>query len=132
MRVVAGSHAIVWFTQRSTQLSDRASGALRDAARSEGITVSVATFVDLWYVTQTTQAVTSPDLARLRAVIERSGRVDVHALDLAVADLYTAIPRSVLSDPWDRFIVATPQVLSVPLVTRDGAIRDADLVETIW
>lgn len=132
MRVVADSHAIVWFTQRSTQLSDRAAGALRDAARSEGITVSVATFVDLWYVTQTTQALTSADLARLRAIIERSRHVDVHVLDLAVADAYTAIPRSVLSDPWDRFIVATAQVLSVPLVTRDGAIRDADLVETIW
>lgn len=132
MRVVADSHAIVWFTQRSTQLSDRAVTVLRDAARSEGITISVATFVDLWYVTQTTQAVTSPDLARLRDLIERSRRVDVHALDLAVADAYTAIPRSVLSDPWDRFIVATAQVLSVPLVTRDGAIRDADLVETIW
>jgi PIN domain nuclease of toxin-antitoxin system len=132
VRVVADSHAIVWFTQRSTQLSDRAASVLRDAARSEGITVSVATFVDLWYVTQTTQAVTSPDLARLRDVIERSRRVDVHALDLTLADAYTAIPRSVLSDPWDRFIVATAQVLSVPLVTRDGAIRNADLVETIW
>jgi hypothetical protein len=51
LRVVADSHAIVWFTQRSTHLSERAAGALRDAARSEGITVSVATFVDLWYVT---------------------------------------------------------------------------------
>lgn len=48
MRVVADSHAIVWFTQRSTQLSDRAASVLRDAARSGGITVSVATFVDLW------------------------------------------------------------------------------------
>ncbi|MGH9152069.1 MAG: PIN domain-containing protein [Acidimicrobiales bacterium] len=65
-------------------------------------------------------------------MIERSRRVDVHALDLAVADAYTAIPRSVLSDPWDRFIVATAPVLSVPLVTRDSAIREADLVETIW
>lgn len=132
MRIVADSHAIVWFTQRSTQLSDRAAGALRDAARSEGVTVSVATFIDLWYFTQTTQAVTGPDLARLRAVIEGSKGVDVHALDLAVADAYTGIPRSVSSDPSDRFIVATAQVLSVPLVTRDGVIRDAALVETIW
>ena len=132
MRVVADSHAIVWFTQGSTQLSDRAAGVLRDAVRSEGVTVSVATLVDLWYVTQTTQSVTGVDLARLRAVIESSRSVDVHPLDLAIADAYTAIPRSVLSDPWDRFIVATAQVLSVPLVTRDGAIRDAELVETIW
>jgi PIN domain nuclease of toxin-antitoxin system len=42
------------------------------------------------------------------------------------------IPRSLLTDPWDRFIVATAKALAVPLVTRDERIRSANLVETIW
>lgn len=132
MRIVADSHAIVWYVERPAELSDAAAAALREAAQGERIVVSVATFVDLWYVTQTTQGVTIADLVRLRSVIESSTRVDLRPIDLAVADAYTAIPRSVLSDPWDRFIVATAQVLGVPLVTKDGAIRDAQLVETIW
>ncbi|MEA2494004.1 MAG: hypothetical protein QOJ29_1915, partial [Thermoleophilaceae bacterium] len=37
-----------------------------------------------------------------------------------------------LTDPWDRFIVATAKALALPLVTRDAAIRDSNLIETIW
>lgn len=88
--------------------------------------------VDLWYVTQTTQAVTTEDLGRLRSRLEASPQVDLHPIDQAVADACTSIPRDVLSDPWDRFIVATAQVLRLPLVTRDGAIRASNLVATIW
>jgi PIN domain nuclease of toxin-antitoxin system len=49
-----------------------------------------------------------------------------------VADAFTSISRSVLSDPWDRFIVATALVLGVPLVTRDEAIQIARIVESVW
>jgi PIN domain nuclease of toxin-antitoxin system len=48
MRVVADSHAIVWYVQRSTRLSKRAAAALSQAEASDGIVVSVATLVDLW------------------------------------------------------------------------------------
>ena len=69
MRVVADSHAIVWYVQGSPRLSDKATAALNDAEASDGVVVSVATLVDLWYVTQTTQAVSAGDLARIRAAV---------------------------------------------------------------
>lgn len=50
MRVVADSRALVWFMQGSPRLSVRAADVLRAAEASDGITVSVATLVDLWYV----------------------------------------------------------------------------------
>lgn len=131
MRVVADSHAIFWHLQRSPKLSAPAAQALREAGTRE-IVVSVATLVDLWYVTQTTQAITTADLALVRAALEVSARVDLRVIDAAVADAYTAIPRSVLRDPWDRFIVATAHALEAPLVTRDAAIQKAQLVQTIW
>lgn len=131
MKVVADSHAIFWHLQRSPKLSAPAAQALREAGAQE-IVVSVATLVDLWYVTQTTQAITTADLALVRATLETSDGVDLHVIDAAVADAYTAIPRSVLRDPWDRFIVATARALEVPLVTRDAAIQQAALVQTIW
>jgi len=131
VRVVADSHAIFWHLQRSPKLSAPAAQALREAGTRE-IVVSVATLVDLWYVTQTTQAITTADLALVRAALEVSARVDLRVIDAAVADAYTAIPRSVLRDPWDRFIVATAHALEAPLVTRDAAIQKAQLVQTIW
>ena len=105
---------------------------MREAEASDGITISVATLVDLWYVTQTTEAVSARQLSELRSLLTATPGVDLHAIDVEVADAYTTISREVLSDPWDRFIVATAQVLRAPLVSRDGAIRRCGLVETVW
>ena len=132
MRVVADSHAIVWYVQGSSRLADGARSALVESEQSEGIVVSVATLVDLWYVTQTTQCIGADDVARLQARLDASANVDLHAIDVAVADAFTLIPRTVLTDPWDRFIVATAKALALPLVSRDGAIRESNLVETVW
>jgi PIN domain nuclease of toxin-antitoxin system len=68
----------------------------------------------------------------LQARLDASANADLHAIDVAVADAFTLIPRAVLTDPWDRFIVATAKSLALPLVTRDGAIRGSNLVETVW
>lgn len=132
MRVVADSHAIVWYIQGSPRLSERAESALSQAEASDGIVVSVATLVDLWYVTQTTQGVTTDDLARLRSTMVASPNVDLHAIDVAVADAAVSIPRDALGDPWDRFILATARALELPLVTRDSRIQKTQLVETVW
>jgi PIN domain nuclease of toxin-antitoxin system len=51
---------------------------------------------------------------------------------LAVVDATTAIARDLLADPWDRFIVGTASALALPLVTRDEAIHNAQIVPVIW
>jgi len=132
VRIVADSHAIVWYLQGSPRLSKGAAAALSDAEASGGIVVSVATLVDLWYVTQTTQGVTADDLTRLKSTMVESPNVDLHPIDVAVADATISIPRDALGDPWDRFILATARALQLPLVTRDGRIQKTDLVETVW
>lgn len=132
MRVLADSHAILWLSQRSPELSDVASEALFEAEETEGVVVSVASLVDLWYVTQSTKTITDAELAELREKISASSELRLHPIDEDIVDATTAIPRGVLGDPWDRFIVATAKVLDVPLITRDHAIRASGLVETIW
>jgi PIN domain nuclease of toxin-antitoxin system len=132
VRLVADSHAIVWQSQRSSELSDIAADALLQAEETDGVVVSVASLIDLWYVTQTTKTVTDADLAELREKISASPEISLHPIDEDVADATTSIPRDMLADPWDRFIVATAKVLELPLVTRDRPIRDSGLVRTIW
>lgn len=132
MRLVADSHAIVWFTSGSPRLSETARTALRDAQQEHGLTVSVATFLDLWYVTQTTRQVTPDQLVRLRQTLVASPAVDLHPVDDAVADAFTSIDRTAIADPWDRLIVATALALEIPLVTRDQAIQNSGVVETVW
>ena len=113
-------------------MSAAAAEALAEAEAGDGIVVSVATLIDLWYVTQTTEGVSADDLAALRARLESSSRLTLQAIDVDVVDACTTIPRDVLADPWDRFIVATATTLELPLVTRDSAIQEAALVTTIW
>lgn len=132
MKVVADSHALVWFAQGSPHLSALAAEAFRDAESSDGVVVSVATLIDLWYVTQTTQGVNGEQLAEIRRLIETSPAVELYPVNLAVTDAYTSIDRGQLRDPWDRFIVATALALHVPLVTKDEPIRRSGLIETIW
>ncbi|MGD1058816.1 MAG: PIN domain-containing protein [Solirubrobacteraceae bacterium] len=132
MRVLADSHAIVWHLQGSDRLSATAASALTEAEATDGVVVSTATFIDLWYVTQTTKKVTAADLAELRDRLVSSPAVILQPIDLAVVDATTAISRELLTDPWDRFIVGTARALAVPLVTRDGPIRASGLVPTIW
>jgi PIN domain nuclease of toxin-antitoxin system len=132
VRVLADSHAIVWHMKDSERLSAAAASALIEAEATDGVILSVASLVDLWYVTQTSKAVAEADLAELRQKMSASSELSLQPIDEDVADATTAIPRDVLADPWDRFIVATAKVLAVPLVTRDQAIRDSGLVPTIW
>lgn len=132
MRVLADSHAIIWQSQRSPALSENAESALLEAEETDGVVVSVASLIDLWYVTQTTKGVSNGDMIRLREQIASSPELSLHPIDEEVVDATTSIPRDVLGDPWDRFIVGTAIALSVALVTRDRAIRDSGLVPTIW
>jgi PIN domain nuclease of toxin-antitoxin system len=101
VRVVADSHAIFWYLRRSPSLSSTAADTLRAA---EEIVVSAATLVDLWYVSQATQAISDDELARVRGTLERSVRVQLSVIDAAVADAFTQIPRATLSDPRDLLV----------------------------
>jgi PIN domain nuclease of toxin-antitoxin system len=131
--VVADTHALVWFVFSPHLLSEAADAALQEAEDGDGITVSVATLIDAWYVTQTTKAISEDQLAELRTLVtNRDSNVVLESIDDEVAKKFEQIPRAVLPDPWDRLIVATAVVLDAPLVTRDRRIEKSGLVRTIW
>jgi len=84
VRVVADSHAAHWYVNGSARLSAPARRALASAEDEPGgIVVSVATLIDLWYVTQTTQGVSGADLDRLRAGMLSSPAVELYPVDVA-------------------------------------------------
>lgn len=132
VRVVADSHAIVWYGLKSSKLSARAREVLAESLDHGTVVLSIITLVELWYVSQTTKGVSLEEIASLKDRVVTSSRMSFYPVDGAVADAFVSIDRTVLADPWDRFIVATALALDVPLVTRDHLIQQCGLVETIW
>jgi PIN domain nuclease of toxin-antitoxin system len=118
VKVVADSHAIVWYLQGLERLSASAATALGKVESHHGLVVSVATLIDLWYVTQTTRAVSADQLAELRSRVTASRAVTLQPVTEEIIDAFTSIPRASLADPWDRLIVATALALKIPLVSR--------------
>ena len=106
--------------------------ALVESEMTDGLVISVATLIDLWYVSQTTQAVTATELDTIRTMLDASTAVAFEPMSVDIADATTSIPWDLLKEPWDRFIVATALTFGLPLVTRDESIRQSDLVATIW
>lgn len=96
MKVVADSHAIFWYLQSSAALSSAARQSLQEAEATDGVIVSAATVVDLWYVTQTTKRISSEDLGAIRAQLERAAGIRWEPVTAAIADESTRISRSTL------------------------------------
>ena len=64
MRVVADTHALTWYLldDPDRRLSAAALDVLEEAAATDGVVVSVASVVDLWYVIRTRQTFTDDQL----------------------------------------------------------------------
>jgi PIN domain nuclease of toxin-antitoxin system len=135
VRVVADTHALLWYLldDPDRRLSPDARTALEQAESTNGIAVSVASVVDLWYVIRTRGTFTDDQLDQvLRLLRDPETSLEAEPISLDVAGAFRQIPRDALGDPWDRFITATAMALGLPLVTRDWRIRESGLVETIW
>lgn len=53
-------------------------------------------------------------------------------VDLTPDHVYTADQLGFTRDPFDALIVASAQALGLPLVTRDGPIRESGAVAILW
>ena len=135
MRVVADTHALLWYLldDPDRRLSPAALAVLEEAESTDGISVSVASVVDLWYVIRTRGTFTDDQLDQVFGLLrDPETSLEAEPVTLDVAAAFRQIPRDALGDPWDRFITATAVALDLPLVTRDRRIRESGLVETIW
>ena len=135
VRVVADTHALVWYLldDPDRRLSPAAISALERAESTDGIAVSVASVVDLWYVIRTRGTFTVEQLDQVLGLLQDpETSLEAAPITLDVTAAFREIPRDALGDPWDRFITATAMALGLPLVTRDGRIRESGLVDTIW
>jgi PIN domain nuclease of toxin-antitoxin system len=129
--VVTDTHPLIFHAAGSGRLGHRASSVFARCERREAI-VYVPTPV-MWEV----------------SLLARAGRVRLHRsvraffddlfsnpayqpLDVTPEHVYAADELLFTHDPFDALIVATAQIVGLPLVTRDGAIRESGRVAVLW
>jgi PIN domain nuclease of toxin-antitoxin system len=126
---VLDTHALVWWASRPRALGGVAARALRevDAGRARAWIPAIVG-VELTLLAERGRRLIG--VAEIEAATERNDQVRVLPLDLAQATEFLLL--SVLSDPFDRMIVAAARAVGHPLVTADVAITESGLVEVIW
>jgi PIN domain nuclease of toxin-antitoxin system len=131
--VVIDTHALVWYLNDDQSLSETAADAVAQAERDGEAIVSAASIIDLWYVSQTTGAVSGSEVDQVvQLVRRRRSGFKAAGITAAIAVESNRIGKLVLPDPWDRLIVATARIHGIGLVTKDRRITKSGLVSTIW
>lgn len=125
--IVADTHALIWWTNGAPELS-RAAKAQLD---SYPVGVAAISCWEVAFLAARNRISLNEDvLTWLRNVISVP-RLELLPLTPEIAVVAADLPDSI-RDPADRLIVATAYHQQVPLVTKDGRIRAANVVETIW
>ena len=135
MRVVADSHALIFYLFLPHRLTERALEALGQAEDSEGVVVSAATLGDLWYASHKSgpRSLAPGAYESLRhTVLDPATKFEVAAITAETMEHFERVPLAELADPFDRFILATAAQLRLPLVTADRAVAAAGVAEILW
>jgi PIN domain nuclease of toxin-antitoxin system len=133
--LVADTQILVWYLRDPRRLSRAAVEAL-EASTSAGGTIGVSAFsiIELVYAAEkANNPFTLEDLdVVLAAVDDSDGPFEVVPVDIDIAARMRSVPRASNADPGDRIVVATAEVLGVPLVGADSKIPAMTAAAVIW
>ncbi len=131
-RVVADTHAVIWYLFDSPRLSKTALDQFERCCQvGDTVGVPSITIAEMVYLTERGR-IPGEALPRLQRHLERvPALLKIIPLTGELALALQAIPRAQVPDLPDRIIAATALHLGVPLISRDRRIRAAD-IETIW
>lgn len=128
---VVDTHALIFHAAGGGRLGAKAKAHLDATERRESITY--VPVVVMWEVSLLARAV------RINLNQSVQGFFDdlfsnpaFLPLDLTAAQVLLADELRFTRDPFDALIAAAARDLSMPLVTRDAAIRGAGVVQVIW
>mgnify|MGYP001017853388 CR=1 FL=1 len=132
IRMVADTHAVLWYLYNDVRLSAAAT-AFMDTLDQAGdqIAISSITFAEIVYLIEKGR-IPPTAFERIVTALEQPNATLVEApFDRVIARVMQRIDRSQVPDFPDRIITATALHLGVPLISRDRKIQ-ASIVTTIW
>ena len=129
---VTDTHPLIWYAaNQKAKLSKRALRVFEKAWANQAL-IYVPTPV-LWEIAlliKGGQIRLPQPFAQWAAALNSQLGFEIVLLDAAV--LETALNVRVNGDPFDEVIIATALAMDLPLITKDAAITDSQLVEITW
>ena len=130
--IILDTHALVWWITGSKEISAKALASIKKAKSVNGIYVSSISVWELSMLVRTERIILSIPLQKWIRAVEDLPFVKFVPVDNDIAELSVNLPGKYHKDPADRIIIATAQLLNMPVVTRDGEMRKYPHVRTVW
>ncbi len=130
--IVLDTHVWVWWVSGAAPLTPRAEETITEAVDARAVHISC---ISSWEVAQLVargRLELTMDVADWIARSESLPFVNFVPVDNRIAVRATRLPGQLHSDPADRIIISTSQVLGARLVTRDERLWKYPHVETVW
>ncbi len=128
--ILVDTQIVIWLAAEPEKVSRRASEAIREARRADGVGISDKT---LWELAMTfSKGLIRADVS-LRDLLEKTERTFVVLpMNAAIAERSVQFGKLFPADPADRIIAATAIIYGLRLVTADAQIRKSGEVSCIW
>ncbi|MBP6824135.1 MAG: PIN domain-containing protein [Acidobacteria bacterium] len=134
MSVVADIHAIIWYVDSPTDLSQAATSAMDASANDpiQRIFLSAISLIEMQYLVEKGK-IKPTILPKILAEIDNPQPIiEVVSIDRQVIDHLALVPRLTVPDMPDRIIGTTALLLNLSLVTADTKIRALSNIVTVW
>jgi PIN domain nuclease of toxin-antitoxin system len=128
--ILLDTHVLIWLASEPSNLSRKASDAIRRASQGTGIAISAITLWELgWLATHNRIEITGT----VEAFVENiTSRTAIRPVTVKIAVLANQLPMDYPGDPCDRLIGATALAEGIALVTKDTRIRACKQIKAIW
>jgi PIN domain nuclease of toxin-antitoxin system len=129
---VANTHLVLWYLLKDPRLSTRAREFMEDAAAAgNAIAVSAISLAEIGYLIEKNRfpAAVYDDLEA--ALADSDYVIEEAPFTVEIVDAMRQVPRADVPDLPDRIVAATGIYFDVPIISRDGRIRAANL-HTVW
>jgi len=132
IRVVADTHALLWYLYNDPRLSTTALTFLETTEKAgDQIAISSIMLAEMVYLIEKAR-IQPTAFERVTAALDQPDTSLVEIpFDRPIAQAMRQIERDQVPDFPDRIIAATAKYLDVPVISRDRKIRSSD-VSTIW
>lgn len=132
IKVVADTHAIIWYLYNDSRLSNTALQTMDRIVQSHNqIAISAITLAEMIYLMERNR-INNLVLERTITILGQSNSPLVEIpFDKHIAVSMQKIKRNEIPELPDRIITATARYLKVPIISRDQKIQ-ASTIETIW